>query len=235
MKFIIKPYGEDGDVAVYQINFNDKQHLATINLTRGKAIYGERLVEDDSREYRLWDPYKSKLAAAIMKGLIKIPVRLGCSVLYLGAAAGTTVSHISDMVSVGGRVYAVEFSPRSLRELVNNLSDRGNVFPILADARSPRSYMFMVEKVDVVYSDIAQPEQARIVADNVEVFLRDGGSVLFVIKARSVNSVDDPANVFEREIDVLKRRGLKVINIIPLEPYDKDHVMVLAEWTKRLF
>lgn len=119
--------------------------------------------------------------------------------LYLGAATGTTVSHISDLVGAEGRVYAVEFSPRSMRELISNISLRMNVFPILADARLPWSYRLLVEKVDVIYCDIAQPEQARVLADNADIFLREGGSALLAIKARSIDSTKKPEKVFKGE------------------------------------
>lgn len=201
--------------------------LATLNLTVGNTVYGERLIEAEGKEFRLWDPYRSKLVAAILNGLPKMPVRKGSIVLYLGAASGTTVSHISDIVGSEGHVYAVEFSPRSLRELLSNLSSRLNVIPILADARFPSSYRILVEKVDVVYCDVAQPEQARIFADNIEMFLREGGAALLAVKARSINSTKEPERVYREEIDVLKRRGLNIEAIIPLEPYDKDHVMIL--------
>jgi fibrillarin-like pre-rRNA processing protein len=92
-----------------------------------------------------------------------------------------------------------------------------------------------MEMVEVIYCDVAQPEQARILADNVDVFLKNEGAVLFVIKARSINSSEEPAKVFEREVDVLRHRGLSVKEIVPLEPYDRDHVMVLAELKKNLF
>ncbi|MCJ7633367.1 fibrillarin-like rRNA/tRNA 2'-O-methyltransferase, partial [Candidatus Bathyarchaeota archaeon] len=142
---------------------------------------------------------------------------------------GTTVSHVSDIVGSEGKVYAVDFSPRSLRELINNISSRINVFPILADARLPHSYRLFMENVDVVYCDIAQPEQAGILADNVDLFLRKGGSTLLVIKARSIDSTSEPEKVFKKEVNVLKRRRFNVRSVIPLEPYDKDHVMVLTK------
>ena len=228
MKPIIKPYHKMGAVYSVVLEMGDV-YLATSNLVHGKAVYGEQLIKVGAEEYRLWDPYRSKLAAAIIKGLPSMPIRSGSGVLYLGAATGTTVSHVSDIVGIEGRVYAVEFSPRSLRELVNNLSTRMNVFPVLADVRLPYSYKPILEKVDVIYCDVAQPEQARILADNVELFLRTGGSALLVVKARSVDSTKKPEKVFREEVSALKHRGLKVKALTPLEPYDKDHIMVLIE------
>ena len=221
----VTPYS--GMEGVYSVELEKEVSLATLNIVPGKTVYGERLIEAGGKEYRLWDSYRSKLAASILKGLPTIPIRSGCSVLYLGAATGTTVSHISDIIGIEGHVYAVEFSPRSLRELIGKLSLRLNVIPILADARLPSSYRILVGEVDVVYCDVAQPEQARILADNVEMFLREKGTALLAVKARSIDSTKKPEKVFMEEIDVLKRRMLKVKAVVPLEPYDRDHVMVL--------
>ena len=49
-------------------------------------------------EYRVWNPFRSKLAAAILGGVDKIHIAPGSKVLYLGAASGTSVSHVSDIV-----------------------------------------------------------------------------------------------------------------------------------------
>lgn len=222
----VTPYS--GMEGVYSVELETGEvSLATLNIAPGKAIYGERLIEAGGKEYRLWDSYRSKLAASILKGLPTIPIRSGCGVLYLGAATGTTVSHVSDIIGIEGHIYAVEISPRSLRELIGNLSSRMNVIPILADARLPSSYRILIGKVDVVYSDVAQPEQARILADNAKMFLREGGTALLAVKARSIDSTKKPEKVFMEEIDVLKRRMLKVEAVVPLEPYDRDHVMIL--------
>jgi fibrillarin-like pre-rRNA processing protein len=228
MNVMIKLHQESGAVYSIQLETGDAS-LATLNMVPGKVVYGERLIEAEGKEYRLWNPYRSKLAASILNGLPRMPIKPGCSILYLGAASGTTVSHVSDIVGTYGRVYAVDFSPRSLRELVNNLSSRINVFPILADVRFPHSYRFLMEKVNVLYCDIAQPEQARLLADNAEPFLRKGGSALIAIKARSIDSTRKPEEVFKEEINVLRNRKLKITAVVHLEPYDKDHLMVLAE------
>ena len=126
------------------------KRLATKNLAPGRAVYGERLITFKGVEYRIWDPYRSKLAAAILKGLKNVPIKPGNKVLYLGAASGTTASHVSDIVGENGHVYCVEFSARAIRELVNNVcAFRPNMSPILEDARLPERYAMLIEKVDL--------------------------------------------------------------------------------------
>jgi fibrillarin-like pre-rRNA processing protein len=205
--------------------------LATRNLSPSNSVYGERLIKHKEHEYRLWDPYKSKLAAALSKGLKNVPIQMDQKVLYLGAASGTTASHVADIVGSRGCVYCIEFSYRPLRDLMIKVSPFWtNIFPILADARFPERYRMLVETVNGIYCDIAQPEQARVLADNAEIFLQDSGWVLFAIKARSIDSTEDPSTIFKREVEVLKKRGFTVKKIIRLKPYDKAHVLVVAEY-----
>lgn len=217
---------------LYQVRIDKRKTLfATLNFTPGISVYGEKLIEQQNKEYRLWDPYKSKLAAALLKGLTTIPIQPDQKVLYIGAASGTTVSHISDIVGSEGCVYSIEFSFRSLRDLIIKMSPhRKNVFPILADARFPERYQMLLETVDGVYCDIAQPEQARILADNAQLFLHDQGWIVLVIKARSIDAIANPTNIFRQEVIVLKERGFKVEQMVGLKPYDKAHVLVLAKY-----
>lgn len=230
MKIKVKPHKKLH--GIYQVRIDDRRStLATLNLSPGKSVYGEKLVKHEDNEYRLWDPYKSKLAAALLKGLRTVPIQSGQKVLYIGAASGTTASHVSDIVGSQGCVYCIEFSFRPLRDLIIKVSPfRENIFPILADARFPERYRMLVETVNGVYCDIAQPEQARVLADNADIFLQDGGWVLLVIKARSIDSIGDPSKIFKREVDVLKNRGFNIEKVIRLKPYDKAHVLVLAEY-----
>ena len=217
--------------AIYWVTLEDgSRKLGTKNLVPGNAVYGERLVKFSGCEYRVWDPYRSKLAAALLKGLETVPIYPKHRVLYLGAASGTTSSHVSDIVGEDGHVYCVEFASRSLRELVNNVvAFRYNMSPILADARLPESYSRMVERVDCVYCDVAQPEQARVLADNADMFLADGGWVLLAIKAQSIDVTKEPSVVFKSETAILETRRFHIREVVGLEPFDKAHAMVVAQ------
>jgi fibrillarin-like pre-rRNA processing protein len=217
---------------VYQAFLEDgSQRLATRNLAPGRTVYGERLIRFKKVEYRVWDAFRSKLAAAIIKGVRAVPIVPGNRILYLGAASGTTPSHVSDIVGEEGHVYCVEFASRSIRELVDNVAAyRVNMSPFLEDARFPERYgMFISGKVDCVYCDVAQPEQAKILADNADVFLKRSGWVMLAVKAQSIDVTMEPAAVYRREAKVLKKRGFSVEEIVGLEPYDKAHAMIVAQ------
>jgi len=218
--------------AVYQVTLEDgAQRLATKNMTPARNVYGERLIEDNGVEYRLWDPFRSKLAAAILKNLKSVPIKPGHKVLYLGAASGTTASHVSDLVGEKGHVYCVEFAARSIRELVNNVcAFRPNMSPILEDARFPEKYaMFINGKVDDIYCDIAQPEQAKVLANNADIYLKESGWMMLAVKAQSIDVTKEPSEVYRQEAKVLENRGFCIEEIVHLEPYDKAHAMIVAK------
>jgi len=216
---------------IFQAALEDGQHrLATLNLAPGRSVYGEQLVHFKGVEYRVWDAFRSKLAAAILNGVHNVSIKPGHRVLYLGAASGTTPSHVSDIVGEAGHVYCVEFASRSIRDLINNVvTYRTNMSPFLEDARLPENYaMFIGGKVDDIYCDVAQPEQAKVLADNADVMLKAGGWVMFAVKAQSIDVTKKPEVVYQQEVRVLEKRGFDVEEVVSLEPYDKAHAMIVA-------
>jgi fibrillarin-like pre-rRNA processing protein len=226
----VKPHPEFPEI--YQATLEDgAQRLATLNLTPGLNVYGERLIHYQKNEYRIWDAFRSKLAAVILKGAKNIPIQPRNHILYLGAASGTTPSHVSDIVGENGHVYCIEFSSRSLRDLVNNVAAfRSNISPFLEDARFPQKYaMFIPQKVDCIYCDVAQPEQAKLLADNADVLLKPQGWVMLAVKSQSIDVTMDPLQVYQQEASILRKRGFDVKETLPLEPYDKAHAMIIAQ------
>lgn len=211
---------------VYSID----NHVATKNLNNGIKVYGERLVGIENKEYRIWDPRRSKLSAALLNGLDIFPFNENSKVLYLGASAGTTPSHISD-ISKNGLIYCVEFSPKMMRSLMDVCNSRKNMVPILDDATKPKNYMNLVQKVDVVYSDVAQPNQSELFMDNMRLYLKEEGIGILMIKARSIDVTKAPNKIFKEEESKLKTSGFKVLEKIKLEPYEKDHMAFICEFS----
>src|SRR5659263_122405 len=206
---------------VYNFSDDSSNKLITKNLVPGTKVNNERLLTISNEEFRFWDPFHSKLAAMILKGL-SLSVRKDSTFLYLGAANGTTVSHVSDIVE-DGKVYAVEFSPRAMKDLIRVSIPRKNIVPILADAMDPGSYQNMVPEVDFLYQDIAQREQAKVAIRNAELFLKKDGILIFIIKAKSIDSIKKTKEVFGMEIKKLE--GIfKVMQSFDLEPFHKDHI-----------
>lgn len=206
--------------------------LGTRNLTPGKAVYGETLKAADGVEYRLWNPRRSKLAAALYKGLKTLPVKEDSRVMYLGAASGTTASHLSD-IARKGLVFCVEFSPRVFLKLLYLCRERKNMIPILCDASRPERYLSLTEKCDVIYQDLAQPRQGEILLANARHYLREKGYAMLMVKARSIDVRKSPRKLYSREAGRLKNAGYKVQEVLKLSPYEKDHALILAKKKSR--
>jgi len=221
----LKPTRFDG---VYVHVEDDGERLATRNLTPGVPILGEKLVKWEGKEYRLWSPYRSKLSAAILNGLKRLPIAEGSTVLYLGAASGTTASYVSDIVGERGTVFCVEFAPRPMKELLRVCELRSNMVPLLADARRPESYAHLVTEVDSIYQDVAQPNQGEIFCLNVRAYLRRGGAGILMIKSRSVDVSRRPEDIFREEMDRLTGCGIRIEETVQLQPFDKDHIAIVA-------
>ena len=194
--------------------------IGDVVVSKGEGgVYGERMLDG----YRVWDPYRSKLAALYLTGK-GIELTPGMRVLYLGAANGTTVSHVADYTEV---VYAVEFAPRPMQDLLEVARRRKNVMPILADASCPEQYAPLVEAVDLLYQDVAQPDQAAIALKNC-VFLKKGGYLILMLKTRSVDIRKEPAEVFRDTLDILMSAGLTIVESTWLAPYHQDHAAIVC-------
>jgi len=206
---------------------NDR--LATINSVPGKKVYGEMLIAIKNVEYRVWDFWRSKPAAAIKKGLKEFPLKKSMKVLYLGIASGTTASHFSDIIGKDGIIYGVDIAERVLRELIPHAEERGNIVPILADARKIEDYeKTILEKVDLVYEDVASPDQIQILIRNCKKFLKLNGWAMIAIKSQSIDVTKSPKEVYKECLKDLEK-NFKIVDKVELDPYEKAHLFVVLK------
>ncbi|GAA0144512.1 RNA processing factor [Lithospermum erythrorhizon] len=215
-KVVVEPHRHEG---VF-IAKGKEDALCTKNMVPGESVYNEKRVsvqnEDGTKvEYRVWNPFRSKLAAAVLGGVDDIWIKPGARVLYLGAASGTTVSHVSDLDGPTGVVYAVEFSHRSGRDLVNMAKKRTNVIPIVEDARHPAKYRMLV---------------GLILALNASYFLKAGGHFVISIKANCIDSTVPAEVVFAQEVKKLQSEQFKPMEQVTLEPFERDHACVVGAY-----
>ncbi|KAI1280120.1 rRNA 2'-O-methyltransferase fibrillarin [Xylaria sp. FL0933] len=238
-KVVVEPHRHAGIF----VSRGKEDHLLTRSVAPGIEVYGEKRISVDETtkdadgnsvstkiEYRIWNPFRSKLAAAVIGGIDNIFIAPGKKVLYLGAASGTSVSHVADIVGPTGNVYAVEFSHRSGRDLTAMAQNRTNVIPIVEDARHPLKYRMLVPMVDAIFLDVAQPDQARIALLNASLFLKIGGGIVISIKANCIDSTAAPEAVFAAEVQKLRQGGLKPLEQLTLEPYERDHAVVIGRY-----
>ncbi|XP_048598089.1 rRNA 2'-O-methyltransferase fibrillarin 1-like [Brassica napus] len=195
---IVTPHRHAG---VFMIAKGRDCTILTKNLVPGKALYNEERLsvqnEDGTEvEYRVWDPFRSDLAAAVVGGADNIWIKPGAKVLYLGAASGTIVSH-------EGCVYAIEISEKSGRELVNMAKTRPNVIPVIEDARNPAKYKML----------------AMILALNASFFLKTRGHFSLIINADIHHLTMQPEEVYSNERKKLLEDELRPSEQVTLEPY----------------
>ncbi len=202
--------------------------LYSKNLVPGNKVYGEKLITFKGEEYREWDPYRSKLAAMILEkpSVDFLSSELKC--LYLGASSGTTISHLSDIV-YNGIIYGVEFAERSMRQLIQNTDNRKNIVPILGDANFPEKYANSVfTNIDLVYQDIAQPNQAQIAIANCSYYLKDKGTLILAIKSQSIDSVQKPEKIYIQEKKILEKAGYKISESFNIHRYAANHIILIV-------
>jgi fibrillarin-like pre-rRNA processing protein len=205
------------------MNLPEGVQYRTIGGDRTLATRGPQVSDESTDEgWRAWDPGRSKLGAMLDAGM-ETGLTGGETVLYLGAAAGTTPSHVADFA---GPTYAVEFAPRPVRDLVAVARDRDRLFPLLKDARRPETYAHTVEPVDTIVQDVATRGQAAVALENRQ-FLREDGRLLLAVKARSEDVTREPEAVFEAATAELEE-GYELLDRRRLDPQHEDHLAVVA-------
>lgn len=197
------------------------------NYIQGYNPFGDKTVKIKNQEYIEWDPQRSKLSAAIVKGIKTVPIKEGDKILYLGLAHSYTASKLSSVIGKNGIIYGVEFSERCFQETIPISEKISNIVPILADARLPQQYDW-IEKCDVVYCDIAQQDQTAVAIRNCKIFLKENGFLLLAIKARSIDVTKPPKKICEQEIEKLNQSGFEIVDWKMLDPLERDHGFVVA-------
>ncbi len=213
----------------------NKRILATRNLTPGRSYYGEQLIRsklnETEVEFRSWDPFRSKLSAAILNGLKRFPFKQGSRCLYLGASTGTTVSHLSDVVGNKGKIFGVEVAARVAREFLENVVKyRKNIVPVIENAKHPERYPAIYGAVSIVYCDIAQPDQTEIAIHNCRALLESSreSTLFLVVKASSIDATKSKDEVFREQVRILEKNNFEILQQIDLDPYDRNHAMLVA-------
>lgn len=210
---------------IFEGVYKENNRIFTKNLVPGKKVYNEKLIKKGKEEYRSWNPYRSKMAGAILKGLKDFPIKKDSKILYLGVASGTTASHFSD-IATNGIIYGVEISFKPMKNFIKLCQHRKNLIPILEDANKPYKYEAIVEEIDFMYQDIAQKNQVEIFLKNMEKF--DVNKACIMIKARSISISMEPKKVFEKVKKEIEKH-FEIRQMIKLNPYAKDHIAILID------
>lgn len=206
--------------------YEEGRKLYTISLTKKKTFPDEITISKGGKFYREWDPTRSKLAAALAKGLSQIGFKTDSTVLYLGAAHGYTPSFVSDIVTEG-MIFGVDLSPQVMRDLIFVAHDRPNLTPILLDAAKIEELGKRITKVDMLFQDIAQRNQTQIFLDNFK-FVKPGGFGMLAVKARSVDVSKKPKTIF-KQVRAELEQHLTIVDYRELDPFEKDHCFFMCK------
>lgn len=208
--------------------YSDGNSIYTKNLLLGKRVYGEKLIKFEGTEYREWDAHRSKYGAGVKNGLEKSIFFNGANVLYLGSAEGTTVSHVSDIVGDTGAIFCVDVSEMAMKKLARLAEERTNLFPIISDAQMTDNYKeFITNKVDALFQDISQRNQADIFVRNAR-FLKKGGLGALALKTKSISQSMKKEEILAGENKILASE-FEVLQVVNLEPYEKHHYLILVK------
>lgn len=213
---------------IFEGIYTKDKSIFTKNLNLGKKVYGEKTVLENNIEYREWNPYRSKYCAGIKNGLKKNIFYKNASVLYLGSAEGTTVSHVSDIVGKEGAIFCVDLSEIAMKKLTNLAEERENIYPILSDAQVIENYSeFLEEKIDVLFQDISQRNQSEIFCKNA-IFLKKNSYGCLSLKTKSISQSKNKKEILENETKILEKYFL-IEQIVSIEPYEKEHYLILVK------
>ena len=221
---------KDFDGIYWAFDNSGRRFLATKSLVNGFRVSDERVVKEKGEEYRFWEPSRSKLSAAIVKGLKNMPIKPGSKVLYLGAANGITSSFVSDVIGKKGILYGVEISASAMEDFIFVCQRKENMLPILADARAPEKYAHMIDgKVDVIFEDVADKEQANVMIRNAKAALKKGGYGMLAVKARCIDSAADPKKIFA-QVEKELSEDFEIEENVDIDQFEKDHEFLLLKF-----
>ena len=215
---------------IFWITVKNKKKLATLNNASINEVYNEKLIKINGKQYNLWNPYTSKLAAAIVNGMEIFPILKKTKVLYLNGAIEKTLSHISDIIGVNGKIFILrDINENSKNFLENVMNDRTNVFTITRDNGDPAKFSSKTEMVNVVYVDITQHNETEVAIQNCKRYLTDGGFLMLVVPTKKIDFVNNPNGQNLEEIQKLQS-SFEIIQQINLTDFFKEHSMIIAKF-----
>ena len=218
------------DDTIFWITVKNKKKLATLNNASINEVYNEKLIKINGKQYNLWNPYTSKLAAAIVNGMEIFPILKKTKVLYLNGAIEKTLSHISDIIGVNGKIFILrDINENSKKFLDNVMNDRTNVFTITRDNGDPAKFSSKTEMVNVVYVDITQHNETEVAIQNCKRYLTDGGFLMLVVPTKKIDFVNNPNGQNLEEIQKLQS-SFEIIQQINLTDFFKEHSMIIAKF-----
>ena len=165
--------------------------------------------------YHIWDPYSSKLAAAIFNGLEIFPFINNSKILYVTDFPNYTFMHLSNLVNTDGMVFLnePEKSINSNNKLVSQLKN----LKIIDDIES----FNILQELDVVLIDV-DFNFSKEILETITNFLKKNAFIFLTQKTEMVNEEN---NIFKEEFSI----KYDIIQKINLTDFFKDLTMIIAK------
>ena len=215
---------------IFWVTVRNEKKLATLSNLSTNQDYEENLVEMYGKQYSIWNPYMSKLAAAIINGMEIFPILKKTKILYLDPTSEKTIKHISDIVGINGKIFVVRNIMKNSKNFLEQIAkNRSNIFTIIPDKTNPARLTGMTEMVDVIYIDIAEHNQTEIAIQNCKNHLRIGGFLMLIVPTKNIDFANNPSKKNQEERKKLQT-SFDIIQEINLTDFFKEYSMVIAKY-----
>lgn len=195
----------------------------TIFWLSGERGYKKIATLNSSRknEYRIWKPYRSKLAAAILSGMEIFPILKKSKILYFDTFMENTINHISDIIGEDGKIFVPKNNETS--NFLEKIKSNGTNISLINDINKST-----IDNVDVLYVDALNQNYLDFVL-NSKIHLKNGGYLMLTIETEDIF---ENRNSNEQQKDGYKKiKSLfRIIQEINLIPFFKGQVMLIAKY-----
>ena len=215
---------------IFWVTVRNEKKLATLSNVSTNQDYKENLVEMNGKQHSIWNPYMSKLAAAIINGMEIFPILKKTKILYLDPTSEKTIKHISDIVGINGKIFVVRNIMKNSKNFLEQIAkNRSNIFTIIPDKTNPARLTGMTEMVDVIYIDIAEHNQTEIAIQNCKNHLRIGGFLMLIVPTKNIDFANNTSKKNQEERKKLQT-SFDIIQEINLTDFFKEYSMVIAKY-----
>ena len=237
------------ETRIFQIQIGNEEQLATKNIVKGTKTRKEKIVIVNNEEFLEWNPYKSKLAAAIRSGLQILPIIKNSKVVCINPLEESTILHISNIVGSKGSVFVIDVDKNKKSFLNKLVNTHKNIIPIYDTVDELSFSSSITGKVDALYVDIPESEQIETIVEKYGSLLKNEGFLMLIAK-KDDNAIieNDIAGWMAeqraglnkiREITTKLKSQFEIIQEINLginyamEPYHKFYTFILAQFLNK--
>ena len=233
------------ETRIFQIQIGNEEQLATKNIVKGTKTRKEKIVIVNNEEFLEWNPYKSKLAAAIRSGLQILPIIKNSKVVCINLPEESTILHISNIVGSDGSVFVIDVNKNKKSFLNKLVNTHKNIIPIYDTVDELPSSSSITGKVDALYVDILESEQIEQIVEKYGSLLKNEGFLMLVTKKddailendivgwmaeqrAGLNKIREITAKLKSQFEIIQEINLGVNYV--MEPYHKLHAFILAQY-----